>query len=111
MKNTLNGAKREQRLREVLSGARCILWEAQVTELANRSFDWKLQILSPESTRKEFGFVRSNDTDGDSYVQRIPPDEMARMNEVSNEALRHRKAGYHQEFCLYAADGGLRYMN
>ena len=103
--------QRELRLREVLSGARCLLWEARVVELPNHFFDWKLQFLSPESTRREFGFVRSNDSDGESYVQRIPPDELTRMDMVSHHALSQRRPGYRQEFCIYAADGGLRYMS
>lgn len=104
--------RREQTFREAIDGARCVLWEARVDKRPDGQFGWKLNILSPESTRREFGFIRAGaDSDNETYSQHIPPDEMKRMNETSFRALSQGEPGYHQEFCIYAADGKLRYMS
>jgi len=89
-----------------------VLWEARVSKKPDGSFRWKLNLLSPEKTRRDFGFERKDsDSDNETYSQHIPPDEMKRMNEISFKALSNNESGYHQEFCIYAADGRLRYMS
>ena len=104
--------RRERTLREAIDGARCVLWEARVSKRPDGSFGWKLNLLSPEQTRRDFGFERKDsDSDNETYSQHIPPDEMKRMNEISFKALSNSDSGYHQEFCIYAADGRLRYMS
>ncbi|HYG74619.1 MAG TPA: ATP-binding protein [Planctomycetota bacterium] len=104
--------QREFALREVIAGARCVLWEARVVQRPDGHYAWKLRILSPESTREEFGWVRMNpDDDNETYRQRIAPEEMDRMNGVSHRALSTGQPGYQQEFALRAADNSLRYMS
>ena len=105
--------QREKALREVIAGAHCILWEARVIKQPDETYDWKLQILSPDETRREFGFVRSehSGTDNEVYAQRISREELAVMNETSGRALRNGDKGYHQEFTLRDAQGRKRYMS
>src|SRR6185503_17290259 len=56
--------RREETLREAISGARCVLWEARVRRKTDGiNFAWTLKILSPEKTRAEFGFMRKGDDD------------------------------------------------
>ena len=112
----VDAANREAALRDVIAGARCILWEARVTAQGD-GFAWKLQILSPEETRREFGFSRSSQSNGteandnEVYVQHLAPEDLERMNEISGRALRNGAKGYHQELRLRDAAGNLRYMS
>jgi diguanylate cyclase (GGDEF)-like protein/PAS domain S-box-containing protein len=104
---------REDQLRQVIDGARCILWDATVTDSGdpNEALQWNIRILSPETSRVAMGLAAVPEPD-DSQVwrKRMPEHDMERLNATSTQAIRSGAPGYHQEFELGTPDGGIRFM-
>ncbi|HEY3319363.1 MAG TPA: ATP-binding protein [Planctomycetota bacterium] len=103
--------ERLRALQEVIASARCVLWEARVKRLPTGRHLWEdFKILSPAAVRQELGFGTDR-SDGDIYVEHLPPAELERMDKVSYIAIETGQPGYQQEFSIYAADGSLRHMS
>ncbi len=86
----------EERLRQLLDGADCMLWQARVVENAAGGMDWHLYIPRSRLYRNLFG----SDPDENSNLMwsELNVPELAVMHARSAEALRSGQAGYEQEF-------------
>ncbi|MDX1933820.1 MAG: PAS domain S-box protein [Capsulimonadales bacterium] len=96
----------EERLDEVLAGARCLLWEADVRR-NGENLDWDMRILNQETARQLFPL----DTTVDKYEwawdkSRLKEDRV-RIDRTAEEALRGNLPGYRQEFRCRDLHGNL----
>lgn len=101
---------REDQVRQVIDGARCILWDATVREKDGK-LDWEFRILSPETSRQSLGLANGSPADGSAiWHTRVPQSEMQRMDAVSEKAIRGGSSGYHQEFTMAGPDGSVMHL-
>ena len=94
----------ERNLRELVSKARCILWNARVTRV-NGVFNWRIDFHSSDRLRRELGLAQ------DEWAKHIHPDQLKKMDEVSHAAMLGGADGYNQEFWLTTSNGELRWIN
>jgi|GEM_PF-2910687 len=101
--------KAEERVRDVIARAECILWNAQVHD-ENGVLRWKLNMLSPEPLRRWLGLNMSAQSEGEVWSRQILPEHLAQMNKRSREALLSGASAYNQEFVILGVDGSPRWM-
>ena len=94
----------ERNLRECVSKARCILWNARVTH-ANGKFNWRIDFHSSDHLRRELGLEQSE------WPKRIHPDQLKIMDETSATAMLGGAEGYNQEFWITTRGGETRWLN
>ncbi|MCY3024088.1 MAG: PAS domain-containing protein [Planctomycetota bacterium] len=95
----------EEVLQNVVASARCILWEAQVTEKGGE-YVWRLRVYSSDLTRAEFGLESlPGESDNVMWIRHIPAGQHEQLHRVSSAALRSGADGYQQEFLFRAASG------
>jgi signal transduction histidine kinase/CheY-like chemotaxis protein len=86
----------EAQLRQILTQADCLLWQAQVKENAAGVLDWFLYIPQSSLYWKLFGNDPSEHPNLMWSELNVP--ELAAMNARSTAAIRGRAPGYEQEF-------------
>ena len=99
--------KAEKALQDIVSSARCILWDARVKKVGAR-FVWDMKVQPSDLTRSEFGLA--NENDGVAWINHIPGEFRQEMHRVSHEALNRGADGYQQEFPFLAADGTMHWL-
>ena len=87
----------QQQLSDVVSKARCILWNAHVTSVEGK-LEWQRHVHSSEQLRKEFGLETM-------WGTQVDPTQMKKMSEITGTALASGAKGYQQEFWIRAKDG------
>ncbi len=97
----------EEALNQTLTGARCLLWHAEISAREGR-FRWNLEFdnieaargrIAPEgATRAEFGRL---------WRAAVFPDDWARMHERSRYALQNRLPAYMQEYRVRDLNGAM----
>jgi PAS domain S-box-containing protein len=101
----------EQELRQVLTSARCLLWQAIVEEDGER-FNWSMQVRDSKFAKQLFA---GKTPLGGSYVGSFGhakfDEERERLDRTSAEAIRSGKQGYQQEYRVRTADGGIRWLS
>lgn len=97
------GRRRAQEaLRDVVAGARCILWDADVQEGGH----WRMRLYASDITLREFGLHELKEGDaGEKWASHIHPEHMEKMNRTCMEALRSGAPGYQQEFIFRDSKG------
>jgi len=101
----------EDLLRGVIDRAECILWSAEVLQRAEGGFVWDLKMLSPEPLRRWLGLDAAGAHELDLWRKHIPAEDMARMDQISGDALRNSLKSYQQEFRIRGIDGTVRTMS
>ncbi len=97
----------ESRLKRVMSRARCVLWDAIVTDKGDW-FDWEMYFSESELLYREFGLQRRNvETDAQMWnrILSTKPGQIERMNDACHAALHGGAAGFQQELTIIADDG------
>jgi diguanylate cyclase (GGDEF)-like protein/PAS domain S-box-containing protein len=95
-------------LKEVVSKARCILWDARVTRTKD-DFDWRFTVHSSAEINKEFNLATEPNTTSLWGVP-IAEEQLKQMNIVSRGALRSGAKGYQQEIWVTMLDGSKRWL-
>ncbi|HEU4753240.1 MAG TPA: PAS domain S-box protein, partial [Armatimonadota bacterium] len=100
----------EEQIRQVIAGARCLLWHAEVEEQGGR-LHWGLQISNEDMAQQLLPLVRM---EGESYATAWyaskPPEDQERMDQISEEAIRAGRSGYAQEYRCRQRDGQIRWF-
>lgn len=101
----------EESLRNVIAGARCLLWYAAVEERED-SFNWAVKVLDEEAAQ---GFLQLPLLPGQSYADafahsKVPADRV-RVDEIASAALRSHLPGYRREFRVRRSDGQIRWLH
>jgi len=95
-------------LSEVVSKARCILWNARVVR-AGEDFDWRFTVHSSAEINKEFNLATEPNTTSLWGVP-IADEQLKQMNVISRGALRSGAKGYQQEIWVTLLDGSKRWL-
>ena len=98
------GEHGEAFLKNVISNARCILWNARVRKV-EKEFQWTTTVLSSNLSRTEMGVHESGSKLWDALVSQ---EELSRMNALAQQALLRRAGGYEHEFQIRGLDGAFR---
>ncbi len=96
----------------VMSGARCLLWHAQVKETGNpRILDWNLTIPDMEAAQRFLPLdrLRGEDYPNAWYRNRDPQDRD--VCDVLGTAAVRAGESYDQEFRCYCSDGSIRWLH
>ena len=97
-------------LSEVLSGARCVLWTADV-RLENETFVWDLRLANRAAAESLLGLrVAPGQTDGAAWVECLGEAQLAEMNRRSQTALTSGSPGYEQEIRFQPPGGAARWL-
>ncbi|HYD85461.1 MAG TPA: PAS domain S-box protein, partial [Opitutus sp.] len=96
----------EQRLRQVLAHADCLVWEAGVRMTAS-DWNWRYTVYPSGLYRRLFGEGDTQQNAGLWYRFEIP--EREELNRRSREALEQGRSGYVQEFRV-PHNGGITWM-
>jgi PAS domain S-box-containing protein len=88
----------EERLRQIVQQADCMLWQARVTESAGQ-FDWKFHVPASGLHRRIFGH---DYREGTALYQLEQVPARPEMDARSAAALRSGAPGYQQEFQVFA---------
>ncbi len=94
----------ERNLRECVSKARCILWNARVTQVRGK-FDWQIDFHSSDQLRRDLGLEQSE------WTKHIHPEQLKKMEETSQSAMLGGAEGYNQEFWVTSSGGEKRWIN
>ena len=94
----------EQNLRELVSKARCILWNARVKEQHGK-FAWRIDFHSSDQLRKDLGLTQSD------WASHIHPEQLREMDKTSRNAMLKGDDGYNQEFRVTTSSGETRWIN
>ncbi|MBN1270037.1 MAG: PAS domain S-box protein [Kiritimatiellae bacterium] len=101
----------EQQLRQVLAGARCILWHALVNIGPDGHPLWQIRIFNEEAAEQLHPLNRApGRTYSDVWQEWTLPEDRRRIDETSEQALRAGAPGYSQEFRSRRADGQVRWL-
>jgi diguanylate cyclase (GGDEF)-like protein/PAS domain S-box-containing protein len=99
----------EEMSRSIVDAARCLLWEAEITDY-DGILGWKVQIFDDEAARR---FLPLNVPEGGSYSEAWNmsrhPDDRKRIDEHASEMIRAGK-NYSQEFRCIASDGETHWL-
>jgi PAS domain S-box-containing protein len=87
----------EAQLRQILTRADCLLWQAHAVENAAGVIDWSLYIPQSSLYRELFGDDPSEHPNLMWSELNVP--DLAEMNARSTAAMRSGAPGYEQEFC------------
>jgi PAS domain S-box-containing protein len=102
----------EEQLRQVLTSARCILWHSTVTEHDNGTFEWLINVSNEDAAEQLLPLKRHpGQKYSDVWHERITPEDRARMDRTSTEAMRGDLPGYSQEFRCTRSDGQIRWLS
>ncbi len=96
--------KAEKNLSELISKARCILWNARV-KAVDGNFDWRIDFHSSEQLRKDLDLTQV------AWTSHIHPEQLEKMNAMSHQAMLSGADGYNQEFWVTTRGGDVRWMN
>jgi PAS domain S-box-containing protein len=89
----------EERLTRVITGARCILWLAQVHHAGGDQYLWQFQVFNEERAREFFPvLMQPGQSYTDAWTTSKLPEDMERTVRVYKQAFASGAAGYHQEF-------------
>jgi len=88
----------EERLRQIVQQADCMLWQARVTESAGQ-FEWTFHVPASGLHRRIFGHDNQEGT-GLYHLEQVPA--RPEMDARSAAALRSGAPGYQQEFQVFA---------
>lgn len=102
----------EEKLRRVMSNARCIVWDARVAE-QGEGLDWDMHFHYDDFLQREFGIVpRENESHAQMWMRVLSaiPGQLDRMNAVSYAAIRRNDRGFQQDFQIIAQDGARRWL-
>jgi len=102
----------EETLRQVLQGARCVVWQAMVEEresAAPHGLHWEMQLLNEEAAQQ---VLPLETTPEKSYLQASVESRLdgERMNRVGAQALRSGAPGYAQEYRCRDRFGKVRWL-
>jgi PAS domain S-box-containing protein len=108
--NIIEHKQIETQLQQVISGARCLLWQAHVIE-QNGSYQWETHILNGDTAQE---FLPVSLPDGSTYSTgfygAILPEEYPRLKAVSTQALSSGQETYKQEFRIRLLNGEIRWL-
>ncbi len=97
-------------LRQVMTGARCLLWHAAVEE-HDGELTWDLWMSDEEAAQRWLPIARdAGRTFSESWHQAKHADDQQRMHELSTACICGGKSHYSQEFRCVLADGGQRWL-
>nr|WP_227625134.1 PAS domain S-box protein [Fimbriimonas ginsengisoli] len=106
----------EEEVKLVVNSARCLLWQADVTE-RDGIFEWGPDLYNPGTPKNELGIQPAADgaseIDADTQVflgERLPEDAK-RMDEVSDRALRTGQSGYRHEYRVRSKEGEIYWIS
>jgi len=103
--------KGQEEMVQVLESARCLLWQADVTE-TDGDIDWNLMFRNPEAAQQ---FLPVEMPESGSYAEAFylarPPEYYEACDRVSEHALRSGEKGYQQEFPVRSVGGDLRWLS
>jgi PAS domain S-box-containing protein len=100
----------ESELRQVLAGARCLLWHATVH--ANPAGPrWELRMWDETVAQRFLPLaIPAGQGYAAAWYQSKLPEDRERMDRVSREALETGQSGYRQEFRCRREDGEVRWL-
>lgn len=100
----------EDQLRRVITGARCLIWHAIVTD-HDGVLDWDIHIQNEETAQE---LLPLDIPEGSTYMlewnHSVPRDDWAAMESRAATALREGQPGYRQEFQCRRKDGQIRWF-
>jgi PAS domain S-box-containing protein len=102
----------EERLRQVLTSARCILWHSTVTQHDNGSVEWLINVSNEDAAEQLLPLDRRpGQKYSEVWHERITPEDRERMDRTSTEAMLGDLPGYSQEFRCTRSDGQIRWLS
>lgn len=108
----MNNQSIENRLKQVVARAQCILWDAEVTDdPATGKLTWNTHLISSDSLRQLLGFDPQGGNMGEVWHNRIPREIKAQMDARCADALRSGARNFQQEFYFLGNDGLPRWMS
>ncbi|MBV9470207.1 MAG: sensor domain-containing diguanylate cyclase, partial [Abitibacteriaceae bacterium] len=101
----------ESQVQQVIRGARCLLWHAEVTQVGGE-YDWKTIVVNAAAAQE---FLPVEIPPGDNYnagFWRAKIDEdRSHMDEVAHAALQSGTTHYTQEYRLRCVHGEVRWLH
>lgn len=100
----------QEALRDVLSGVRCVVWNAQVSA-REAGMAWKINIFNEPAVRRWLDVpVASGQRFAEAWAAARLPEEAARCNATAVAAIERGQTGYSQEYRVRLADGQIRWL-
>jgi diguanylate cyclase (GGDEF)-like protein len=100
----------EANLRRIMMGARCLLWQAQVTKTPT-DWQWDIHMMDEEAAQRWFPIaIETGMAYPEAWHLAKLSEDRARMDEVSRAALVEGDSQYRQEFRCRLATGEICWL-
>jgi len=101
----------EQALHQILEGAHCLLWTAEIGEALDRPFHWKIQFASEQAAQRSIPLSLTDGMSyGDAWHHARPIEDQERTDRYGEQEIRAGRS-YQQEFRCYSNDGALHWLS
>jgi PAS domain S-box-containing protein len=109
--NIIEHKQTEIQLQQVVSGAQCLLWQADVSR-ENGAYIWDTNILNGEAAQEFLPVsIPPGGTYTDGFQHAKLAEDQAVMNALSNQALDNGRRRYKQEFRFRTANNEIRWVS
>ena len=101
----------EQALHQILEGAHCLLWTAEIEDVVDRPFHWKIQFASEQAAQRSIPLSLTDGMSyGDAWHHARPIEDQERTDRYGEQEIRAGRS-YQQEFRCYSKDGALHWLS
>jgi diguanylate cyclase (GGDEF)-like protein/PAS domain S-box-containing protein len=101
----------EEQMRQVISGARCLLWHAWVAEGEDGKLKWRLVVSNEDMAQRLLPLeVPHGHTYGEAWNLSKLEEDRVRMDRFSTEAIRSGRTRYTQEYRCRTQLGETRWL-
>ena len=100
----------QEALRDVLSGVRCVVWNARVLG-RGAGMVWKINVFNEQAVRRWMDVpVAPGQPFAEAWAAARFPEESARCNATAKAAIETDQPGYAQEYRIRLSDGEVRWL-
>lgn len=102
----------EERLTHIISGARCLLWYANVTDKEDEGLHWDLFIPNDEAAQQFLPLtLQTGESYADKWQQSILPGDRQTTLAIHTKSIRTGQRHYNYEFRCLTANGEIRWLS